>query len=61
MPMPYHCHHQNVFPELNTVFLIIITIVIIIIAIISIVPYLTNKGEHTALYKINKNVYINPI
>ena len=28
-------------------------IIIIIIVIIFIVPYLTDKGEHTALYKIN--------
>ena len=27
-------------------------------AVISIVPYLTEKGEHTAPYKINDNVYI---
>ena len=31
---------------------------IIITAVISIAPYLTDKGEHTALYKINHNVYI---
>ena len=30
----------------------------IIITVISIAAYLTDKGEHTALYKINKNVYI---
>ena len=28
------------------------------IAVISIVLYLTDKGEHAALYKINKKVYI---
>ena len=28
----------------------------IIIPVISIAPYLIDKGEHTALYKINKNV-----
>ena len=33
-------------------------IVLIIIAVISIAPYLTINGEHTGLYKINKNVYI---
>ena len=27
-------------------------------AVISIAPYLTDKCEHTALYKINSNVYI---
>ena len=27
---------------------------------IYIVWYLTDKGEHTALYKINKNVYVKP-
>ena len=32
-------------------------IMIIIIAVISVVPYLT-KGEHTTLYKTNKNAYI---
>ena len=30
--------------------------IIIIIAVIAIAPYLIDKGEHTALYKINKNV-----
>ena len=28
--------------------------------VISIAQYLTNKGEHTMLHKINKNVYIKP-
>ena len=32
--------------------------IVIIIAVISIVPYLTDKGEHTTLYKINNNVCI---
>ena len=36
----------------------IIVIIIIITAAVSIAPYLTDNGEHTALYKINKNVYI---
>ena len=31
---------------------------IIIIAVISIAPYLTDKGKHTALYKISKVVSI---
>ena len=31
-------------------------IITIIITVISIAPYLTDKGEHTALYKINNNV-----
>ena len=31
---------------------------IIIIAVIFVAPYLTDKGEHTALYKVNNNVYI---
>ena len=35
-------------------------IIIIIVAIISIVWYLTDKSEHTALYKINTYVYIIP-
>ena len=30
----------------------------IIIAVIYIALYLTNKGEHTTLYKINNNIYI---
>ena len=29
-----------------------------VIAVISIAPYLTDKDEHIALYKINDNVYI---
>ena len=33
-------------------------LIIIIIAVISIAPYLTDKGEHTMLYKINKNIYM---
>ena len=32
--------------------------IIITIAVISIVLYLTDRGEHTALCKINRNVYI---
>ena len=36
----------------------VIIIIIIIIAVISIAPYLADKGEQTALYKINNNVYI---
>ena len=31
---------------------------ILIIVVISVAPYLTNKAEHTLLYKINNNVYI---
>ena len=30
----------------------------IIIVVISLALYLTDKGEHTALYKINNKVYI---
>ena len=30
---------------------------IIILVVICIVLYHTSKGEHTALYKVNKNVY----
>ena len=30
----------------------------IMLAVISIALYLTDKGEHTALYKINKNIHI---
>ena len=33
-------------------------IIIIIKAVISIVPYFTDKGEHTALYMVNKDAYI---
>ena len=33
-------------------------ITILIIAVISIAPCFTDKGEHTTLYKINRNVYI---
>ena len=32
--------------------------VIIMVVVVSIVPYLTDKGEHTPLYKIKKNVNI---
>ena len=28
------------------------------IAVISIAPYLTDKGEHTALYKTNRDDYV---
>ena len=35
------------------------TVIIIIIAVISIAPYLTDKGGHIAIYKIDKNdVYV---
>ena len=33
-------------------------LIIIIIVVISIAPYLTDKDEHAALYKIRNNVYI---
>ena len=33
-------------------------VIIIIIAVFSIAPHLTDKGKHTALYKINKNILI---
>ena len=39
--------------------IIIIIMMIIIIAAVSIVLYLYNKGEHTAVYKINKTGYTN--
>ena len=32
-------------------------VLLIIITVLSILQYLTDKGEHTALYKINKDVY----
>ena len=32
--------------------------IMIIIAVISVAPYLTDKGDLTALYKINNNGYI---
>ena len=44
----------------NPVYVMIILIIIIIIAVVSIAPYLTDKCEHTALYMLNKNVYIKP-
>ena len=31
---------------------------VVIIAVISVVPYLTDKGEHIALYMINKMICI---
>ena len=34
------------------------TTIILIIVVISIAPYLTDKGEYTALYKVNNNVNI---
>ncbi len=34
------------------------TIINIILAVISVALYLTDKGEHTTLYKINETVYI---
>ena len=34
--------------------------IIIVIVVIYIVWYLTDQGEHTAFYKINKNVYRKP-
>ena len=37
--------------------LLSIPVIMVIIAVISIAPYLTDKGEHTALYKISNNVY----
>ena len=33
-------------------------LVTIIISVVSIAVYLTDKGQHIMLYKINKNVYI---
>ena len=37
--------------------LLSIPVIMVIIAVISIAPYLTDKDEHTALYKLNSNVY----
>ena len=45
--------------EVTLIIIIAIIIIIIIIALISIAPCLIDKGEHTALDKINKNVCIN--
>ena len=45
---------------LTTTIILIIIIIIIIIVVISITPYLTNKGEDTALYKINSSVNMKP-
>ena len=47
------CSHQALHVSAST-----LRIIIIIIAVISIAPYLTDKGEHTTLYKNNYNVYI---
>ena len=33
-------------------------IIIIIVAVISIAPYLTDKGEHTSLYKVSDKTFI---
>ena len=32
--------------------------IIMITAVISKAPYLTDEGEHTALYQISRNVYM---
>ena len=37
--------------------LLSIPVIMVIIAVISIAPYLTDKDEHTALYKLSSNVY----
>ena len=39
---------------------VMILLITIIIAVVSIAPYLIDKCEHTALYMLNKNVYIKP-
>ena len=41
---------------LESMYLITTIMIIIIIAVIAIAPYLIDKGDHTALYKINKNM-----
>ena len=28
--------------------------------VISLAPYLSDKSEHTALYKLNKNIHVKP-
>ena len=38
--------------------IVLLLLLLIITAVISIASYLTDKGEHTAFYKINNNVYI---
>ena len=37
--------------------LLSIPVIMITIAVISIAPYLTDKGEHTALYKLSSKAY----
>ena len=37
---------------------VIMMMIIITIAVFSIAPYLTDKGEHTAIYKNNRDINI---
>ena len=48
------------FPHLcSTGFVVTVSVLtVVVIVVISVEPCLTNKGEHTALYKISQNVYI---
>ena len=39
---------------------VIIIIIIIIIAVFSVVPYLTDKGEHIAVFKITYTYTLKP-
>ena len=53
--------YQSLDDDLTLIFVwysLVMMVMIIIITIISIAPYLTDKGVHTALYKINNNVCI---
>ena len=62
-----YCDLVNVQPRFTLVSNeIIIKVILNLEEVISVAPYLTDKGEHTALYKINNNnnnnnnVYIKP-
>ena len=48
--------NRNAFCHTELDFVVVVCIVIITV-VISVVLYLADKGERTALYKINKNVY----
>ena len=57
--VPELCYICALCPEVVLI-LIIIIINTFLIVVVSVVLYLTNKGEHTALYKYkrNNNVYL---
>ena len=37
---------------------LVVVVVVVVVAVISTALYLTDKGEHNALYKAHNNVYI---